>query len=284
MTRIAVVGLGAMGARIAQRLLDAGHALTVYNRTPAKAQPLEAAGAIRAETPAEAARGAELVLSMVSSPAALEAVTDGPDGLAAGLGGAALIDMSTVGPDAVRRLAQALPDGSPLLDAPVLGSTGEAEQGTLQIFVGGPVEVAQRWMPVLSALGTPWHVGDLGAGAAAKLVANSTLLGVLGVLGEAVSLGEGLGLARETVLELLAKTPLAEQARRRSAVLGSDEPPPVRFALSLARKDAELIQDAARGAGRDLRVGDAARRWLADAEAAGDGDADYSVVLRTIAG
>lgn len=137
---------------------------------------------------------------------------------------------------------------------------------------------------MLEALGTPQHVGELGAGAAAKLVANSTLFSVLGALGEAISLGEGLGLSRETIFGVLSGTPLGGQAERRRAVLESDDDPETRFALALARKDAGLVTAAAEQAGRDLRVAAAAERWLADAVDAGHGEDDYSVVLRTIVG
>ena len=193
MTRIAFIGLGAMGSRMACRLVDAGHELAVWNRTRAKADQLADLGATPAATPAEAASQAEIVITMVSNPAALQAVTDGPTGITAGIAGSAtVIEMSTVGPAGVSRLASVLPDGVGLLDAPVLGTLAEAESGALTIFVGGPVPLAERWRPLLTVLGIPLHVGPLGAGAAAKLVANSTLFGVLGVLGEAVALARGL--------------------------------------------------------------------------------------------
>jgi 3-hydroxyisobutyrate dehydrogenase/2-hydroxy-3-oxopropionate reductase len=133
----------------------------------------------------------------------------------------------------------------------------------------------------LSVLGRPLHVGPLGAGTAAKLVANTTLVGVIGLLGEALALGEGLGLARDVVFDVLATTALAQQAeRRRQAVEAGDYPP--RFALYLARKDADLIVEAAAKAGVDVRLVTAARSWLADAEAAGLGAQDYSAVLAQI--
>ena len=284
MTVVAVVGLGAMGSRIARRLLDAGHEVVVWNRTAERAAPLVEAGATAAATPAEAARRAEVVVTMVADPAALRDVTEGPEGTAAGVGAeATAIEMSTVGPDAVRRLASILPAGTGLLDAPVLGSRGEAESGTLRIFVGGPAELAERWTPLLSTLGSPLHVGPLGSGAAAKLVANTTLVGTIGVLGEALALADGLGLSREKAFEVLAATPLAGQAeRRREAIEGGEYPP--RFTLYLARKDAELVVAAAEEAGVDLRLTDAARRWLADADEAGWGDRDYSAVLAWILG
>ena len=285
MTSIAFIGVGAMGGRMAARLLDAGHQLSVHNRTREKAARLAEAGATVADTPAGAAHGAELVITMLADPAALQAVTEGPDGLAAGLApGATVVDMSTVGPDEIARLAAALPDGTGVLDAPVLGSIGEAEDGTLRLFVGGPDELVARWAPTLEALGTVLHAGGPGAGAAAKLVANSTLFGVLGVLGEAVALADGLGLDPEVTREVIGATPVGEQAKRREPVLSGDDAPATRFALSLARKDADLVLRAAEGRGVDLRVAAAARSWLADAEAAGQGEGDYSLVLRTITG
>ena len=281
MSTVAIVGLGAMGSRMARRLLDAGHELVVWNRTPARADELAARGAELAASPADAARGADVVITMVADPAALQAVTEGTDGIAAGADETTtVIQMSTVGPAAISRLAAALPAGR-LLDAPVLGSLAEAEAGELRIFVGGPDELVEEWTPPLSVLGSPLHVGPLGAGSAAKLVANTTLFGTLGVLGEALALADALGLDRNTAFEILASTPLAAQAERRRPSLEAGEYPP-RFSLSLARKDADLIAEAAAAAGLDLRLAEAARSWLREAEEAGLGEADYSAMLARI--
>jgi 3-hydroxyisobutyrate dehydrogenase-like beta-hydroxyacid dehydrogenase len=281
MARVAVVGLGAMGSRIARRFVDAGHELTVWNRDAAKAEPLVAAGASAAQTPAEAARQAEAVVTMVADPEALATVTEGPDGAAAGLSpGSVLVQMSTVGPLALERLAAVVPEPS-LLDAPVLGSIGEVEAGSLRIFAGGQPELVERWTPLLGTLGTVLHVGPVGAGTAAKLVANSTLVGVVGLLGEALALGTALGLPAEVAFDVLEATPLGEQARRRRPAFESGEYPP-RFSLSLARKDADLILDAAAQHELDLKLATAAREWLADAERSGRGADDYSAVLAEI--
>ena len=284
MTEVAVIGMGGMGRRFAGRLLAAGHDVIVWNRTPAKAAELVERGALAAASPADAARRAEAVITVVSDPAALHVVSEGPDGIAAGVDGSTtVIEMSTVGPETVRWLASALPAGTELLDAPVLGSVSEAEEGTLEVFVGGPAPLAERWAPLLSVLGSPIHVGPLGAGASAKLVANATLFGSITVLGEVVSLADQLGLSRDVTFQVLAATPLAGPAeRRRPSIVDSDYP--LRFPLSLARKDAELIVEAARAAGIDLRVLEAARTWLADAEDSGAGDRDYSSVLAKIIG
>jgi 3-hydroxyisobutyrate dehydrogenase/2-hydroxy-3-oxopropionate reductase len=185
--------------------------------------------------------------------------------------------MSTVGPEATARLASLLP-AEALLDSPVLGSVAEVDAGTLSIFVGGQSDLVERWRPLLSTLGAVLRVGGVGAGTAAKLVANTTLIGVVGILGEALALGDALGLSRTTSFAVLGKTALADQAERRRPAIESGDYPP-RFALYLARKDADLIVDAAEQAGLELRLAKAAREWLAEAEEAGLGASDYSAVL-----
>jgi 3-hydroxyisobutyrate dehydrogenase/2-hydroxy-3-oxopropionate reductase len=127
------------------------------------------------------------------------------------------------------------------------------------------------------------HVGSLGAGAAAKLVANSTLFGALGVLGEALALADGLGLSREAAFAVLAGTPIGAQAERRRLAIESGEYPK-RFSLRLGVKDATLVTEAAAAAGADLRLARAARSWLEDANAAGLGERDYSAVIAYILG
>jgi 3-hydroxyisobutyrate dehydrogenase/2-hydroxy-3-oxopropionate reductase len=188
--------------------------------------------------------------------------------------------MSTVGPDSTSRLAALLP-AEALLDSPVLGSVAEVESGTLSVFLGGAPEPVEHWLPVLSTLGTVFHLGPVGAGTAAKLVANTTLVGVIGILGEALALAERLGLSRDAAFEVLDKTALASQAERRRPAVESGEYPP-RFALYLARKDADLILEEAAKTGLELRLTKAADEWLADAENAGLGDKDYSAVLARI--
>ena len=280
MSTVAVLGLGAMGSRIAAQLLSAGHEVAVWNRTADKAEPLVELGANVTASPADAVRGAELTISMLADAEALRAVVDGAEGLAVGLEpGAAVIDMSTVGPAAVEWLEAALPPGTPLLDAPVLGSLLEAESGSLTIFVGGSEELVQQWSPLLGALGTVVHVGPLGSGQAAKLVANTTLFEAVGVLGEALVLAGLLGLSREAAYEIIASTPLAGQAERRRGAIESGEFP-TRFRLSLARKDTDLVADVATGA--DLRLFEVIRERFLEAERDGHGDDDYSVVLARI--
>lgn len=227
MKRVAVVGLGAMGAPLAHRLLGSGFEVSVWNRSPERVAPLAKAGA-----------------------------------------------------SAVARLAEVLPPGAQLLDAPVLGSVTEAASGKLRIFVGGPEPVVERCTPLLRLLGSSLHVGELGAGTAAKLIANNVLFGVLGVLGESLVLGETLGLAPDVLYQVLAATPLAAQAERRRPLIEADGYP-ARFAPALARKDADLVAAVAGDHGLDLGLTAAARDRLAGVESAGRAGQDYSALLAT---
>jgi HAD superfamily hydrolase (TIGR01450 family) len=281
---VAVVGLGAMGSRIAARLLEAGHQVVVWNRSFGKAKPLRERGATVATTPADAAMLADVLITVVADPAALRAVSDGSHGIAAGADAAlTLIEMSTVGPEAVAELAAKMPVGAQLLDAPVLGGIAEAEAGTLTVFAGGPDQAVAAARPLLEQLGTVHHVGPLGSGAAAKLVANAALFGSIALVGEAIALARRLGLPDEATYDVLATTPLAGQAERRRQSITNGEYPR-RFALSLARKDADLIRAAARRRSHELGLLEATRRWLIEAEAAGWGERDYTAMLARIVG
>jgi 3-hydroxyisobutyrate dehydrogenase-like beta-hydroxyacid dehydrogenase len=284
MTRIAFIGLGQMGAPMAARLLEAGHDLSVWNRTRRKADPLVEKGARLATSPGDASEGAEATITMVSTPEVVEEVVLGNDGAAHGMGeGSALIEMSTVGPDAVRSLAGRLRDGVELLDAPVLGSVPQATDGSLKIFVGGADEGFERWRPLLEAFGTPMHIGPLGAGASMKLVANSTLGALMSGLGEALSLADGLGLETSDVLDVLADSAIGVTVRSKRELIRAGVYPP-RFKLTLAAKDLRLVAEAGEAADRDLRVARAARSWLEDADGADLGELDYSAVTAHIRG
>lgn len=279
MAKLAFCGLGQMGAPMAARLLDAGHDVTVWNRTPERAEPLRERGAAVAATPAEAARGAEGAFTMLADPDALEQVVFGKGGLAESLGpGSTVIEMSTVGPAAIAQLAERLPAGVDLVDAPVRGSVAAATEGSLRILVGASDQAFARWAPVLEALGIPTHTGPVGTGAAMKLVNNLTVLGLTGVAAEALALARGLGLETGPALDLLAQTPLGSWVEYVRGKVQSGEYPP-NFKLSLAEKDLRLALDAAAEAGLSLRIADAARSWLADAERAGLDGMDHTAVI-----
>jgi 3-hydroxyisobutyrate dehydrogenase-like beta-hydroxyacid dehydrogenase len=284
MAKLAFLGLGQMGLPMAGRLLEAGHELAVWNRTASKADPLVERGAVAAETPAAAAKDADGVITMLADPEAMEHVVVGSDGAATGMvPGATLIEMSTVGPHAVRDLAGRLPDHVEIIDAPVLGSVPQAEDGSLKVFVGGSKEQFARWREVLGAMGTPVHVGPFGSGASMKLVVNSALGALMTALGEALALADALGLDQEVTLDVLGESQIGVTARSKRERIESGVYPP-NFKLALGAKDLRLVTEEAERAGRELRLAPAARSWLEEADARDLSDLDYSAVVAHIRG
>jgi 3-hydroxyisobutyrate dehydrogenase-like beta-hydroxyacid dehydrogenase len=234
MEHIAFLGLGHMGTPMARRLLGAGHPLTVWNRTAEKAGPLVAEGAALAPSPAEAVRDADVVITMLSGPDALEAVAQAAaESLRPGTH---WIEMSTVGPDAVRRLDARLPEEVTLVDAPVMGSTDKAATGTLGILAGGDADGVEH---VLAHLGKVTRTGPLGSGAALKLVLNSAVISGIAVVAEALRLADTLGLDDGIARTALANGPLAGVVARAYAE-------DVHFDATLAVKDLDLAAKMAR--------------------------------------
>jgi 3-hydroxyisobutyrate dehydrogenase-like beta-hydroxyacid dehydrogenase len=282
-TKIAFLGLGMMGAPMATRLLEAGHDLTVWDRTDEKTRALVDRGAVAATSPAEAAAEVDVAITMLANPEVLERVVF-EGGLALALRpGQVLMDMSTVGPDEIGSVRARVPAGVIVVDSPVRGSVPEASGGKLDIFVGATDEGFERVREILESLGTVHRVGGPGAGAAAKMVTNAALGAAIAAVGEALSLGEIFGLDRSVVLDVLADSPVGPTARAKRANIESDSYPPS-FKLSLALKDMWLVTEAAIAAGRDLKLAEASRAWLDEAAEAGAGDLDFSAVVATILG
>ncbi|MDT4942893.1 MAG: 3-hydroxyisobutyrate dehydrogenase [Pseudonocardiales bacterium] len=284
MSKIAFLGLGNMGTPMARRIMQAGHDLTVWNRTVGRTQQFADGGAFVAATPAEAADGVEFAITMLANPDALDDVLFGADGLANALSpGQTLIDMSTVGPDAFRAAAALLPTGVAAVDAPVRGSIPEATDGRLQIYVGASDEGFERVRAVLGMLGEVHHVGAAGAGAAMKLVVNTALIESIVTVGEALALGHAFGLDQGAVLDVLAESPVGPTMRAKRANVETGHYPP-NFKLSLAAKDMCLAIDAADRAQVDLEAAKTARHWLYQAAKHGADDLDFSAVVATITG
>ncbi|HEY7659599.1 MAG TPA: NAD(P)-dependent oxidoreductase [Actinomycetota bacterium] len=277
MTRVAFLGLGGMGRPMAGRLLEAGHDLAVWNRTPGRDDALVTGGAARAATPAEAARDAEVVITMLTGPSALEEVVFGPDGVASAISPAAtLIDMSTVGPRPVRDAAERLAPAS-VLDAPVFGSVPSAEAGSLTIVVGGEPEVFERHRDLLEVMGTAVHVGPSGVGATVKLVSNAAAIATLASIGELLAMTDRTGIDEAAVLDGLALGPLSSIVERwRERFEGRYDRPD--FPLALAHKDLELVLEEAEGAGVSLTMTRTAAERSAEALAAGLGDRDFGAL------
>ncbi|MFJ3407888.1 NAD(P)-dependent oxidoreductase [Promicromonospora sp. NPDC090134] len=284
MARLAFLGLGQMGTPMVTRLLEAGHKVTVWNRTRAKAEPLVARGATVAAAPADTVAGADAVITMLANPPALEEVLLADDGVVGALRpGQWLIDMSTVGPDTIRSVRDRMPEHVTLVDAPVRGSVPEAIAGQLAIFVGGTPAAFAHVRPLLAPLGTPHHVGGPGAGAATKVVVNLTLGVAVTAFGEALALGDTLDLDRSTLLDVLAETPIGATVRAKRQNVETDSYPP-NFKLRHALKDLRLATDTAVRSGTELNVTAAAQGWLERAAAEGAADLDFSAVVPTILG
>ncbi|MEA2702231.1 MAG: 3-hydroxyisobutyrate dehydrogenase, partial [Actinomycetota bacterium] len=219
-----------------------------------------------------------VVITMLSTPEALEEVVFGPGGLAEGMDeGHTLIDMSTVGPHVVLDLAERVPDDVDVIDAPVLGSIPQATDGTLKVFVGAEPELAEEWKPLLETFGTPIHMGPQGSGAAMKLVTNSILGALMSGLAEALTLSDAFALDQSVVLDILAESPLGVTVRSKRDNIEAGRFPP-NFKLSLAAKDLRLVTGIAETAGLALPLATAARAWFELADSQGLGELDYSAV------
>jgi 3-hydroxyisobutyrate dehydrogenase-like beta-hydroxyacid dehydrogenase len=281
---IAFLGIGFMGRPMAIRLVHDGHDVTVWNRTAEKAEPVIQKGASGASSPAEAVATAEVVVTMLADEPALDQVLFGPRGAVESLrAGHTLVEMSTIGPDAVRRIKDRLPRDVGMIDAPVLGTVPQATDGSLKVFVGGTEEAFERVRPVLEVFGEPRRFGGPGAGAAMKLVVNATLPTIMSALGESLALADGLGLSEDAVLDVLADSAIGVTVRSKRPLIESGEYRP-NFKLHLALKDAVLVQEAAEGSGRTAPVARAAQNWLRAADEAGLGELDYSAVIPHIRG
>lgn len=283
MSSIAVLGLGAMGHAMAARLLGGGHAVTVWNRTRGKDDDLVARGARHAETPAEAVRRAEVVITIVTDAPALDDVLFGAEGAAQAIPQVAtLIEMSTVGPTAIASVTRRLGNIA-VLDAPVLGSVPSVEAGSLVILVSGAPAVFDRHAELLSILGTPLYLGASGTGAWLKLVNNAASIATLVALGELLALTGRAGLETDVVLKGLEVGPLASLiARWRPRLRGEEHAS--RFRLALARKDLAIIFDEARRTGARLSVAEMAATRCDEAIGAGLGDEDFGAVVPYLRG
>jgi 3-hydroxyisobutyrate dehydrogenase len=262
---IAVLGAGRMGAPIARNLLRARFEVSVWNRTPRRAQELVEAGARLAASPADAAGSAGVVLTMLADGDAVTHAMTGPTGALSALRpGAVWIQMATVGVEWTDRLAsRAREHGVEFVDAPVSGSDGPARDAQLMVLASGNDAVRERAQPIFDAIGrrTLW-LGPAGSGTQLKLVLNNWLASITEATAETLALTGALGLEQSLFLEAIAGGPLEAPyaATKGRAMLAREFTPG--FALHLALKDVRLALDAARDRGLELPLADAlARRW-----------------------
>ena len=286
MAEVGYVGLGVMGSGIAKRLLDAGHAVTGWNRTREKAQPLLDSGMRWGDTPREVAERSEIVFTMVTNTAAVRAVTDGPDGILAGLApGKVYVDQSTASPDNTRALAARVAEaGADMLDAPVSGSVITLEQGKLSVMVGGDEDVFNRVLPVLEAIGPKvFHVGPNGAAVTIKIASNLQLAVQMLAFSEGVLLAEKSGIPRAKAVEVLLGTVVASPmvTYRGPFVLG--QPDEAWFNVNMMQKDMILALELGRQLDVPLPTTATTNELLTAARGMGLAEKDFSILFEVLA-
>jgi len=283
--RIGFIGLGVMGRPMAEHLVRAGHQVTVHNRSQGPVRALVGAGAKAASSAAEAADGAEVVITMVPDSPDVEAVVLGERGvLEAARRGLLLIDMSTIRPDTAREVAEAAAArGVRFLDAPVSGGQAGAVEATLSIMVGGSAEDFQAARPLLETLGrTIVHVGPVGAGQTVKAANQLIAAGVIELVSEAIVLLEAHQVEMGPAVEVLAGGLAGNQVLERKAadMLAHRFDPG--FRIDLHHKDLQIVQAAARDAGVAVPVTALVAQMLVSLRSLGRGGLDHGAILTLI--
>jgi len=279
--KIGFLGLGTMGAPMANNLRKSGHSVTVWNRTAGRAETLVKKGARAAATPREAASGQDVVFLCVSDEKAVDAVLDGPDGALAGIAaGTVLVDASTSGVRSARSAEErARAKGVAFLAAPLLGSRAMAEKAQLTVVVGGPTEAREKARPALRAVSARIIELDTAPKAALmKLVVNAVGGAMMAAFGEALALGASGGLEIEKIIETIQASSFHSPLylMKGEQILNKDWSP--RFAVALAEKDQRLAQEAGAAQGAKMPINAAVRRLFADAMESGRGDKDMCCV------
>jgi 3-hydroxyisobutyrate dehydrogenase len=283
---VGFVGLGAMGAGIAKRLLDAGHHVVGYNRTREKAQWLLDTGMRWGETPREVAEATDFVFTMVTNTAAVEAVCEGPYGILAGLSpGKVYVDMSTASPASSRALAARVAEhDAQMLDAPVSGSLSTLEQGKLTVMVGGDRDVFERARPILEAIGPKvFYVGPNGAAVTMKIATNLSLAVQMLAFSEGVLLAEKSGIPRETAVELMLASVIASPMIAYRGPFVLEQPEEAWFDVNMMQKDMQLALELGRELDVPLPTTAVTNEFLTAARGMGLEEQDFAIVFEVLA-
>ncbi len=279
---IGVAGLGNMGAAIAARLIEAGHQVTVWNRTATKARPLAEAGAKVAATPADLCAACEAIITILTDGAAIDAVYNGPDGLLADTAkGKLFIDMSTVAPKVETDLAlKVRAKGAAFVECPVGGSTTPARKGQLLGLMGAESADADRARPILDQLCRKVeHCGPVGAGSAIKLSINLPLMVAWQAYGEAFAIARSVGWPAQRLLDVFCESNGANNGLKTRAgmivkMLEDSDPGPTTFSIANAVKDMRTMISAGEQLGAEMRATKAALSGFEEATRAGIGGSD----------
>ena len=281
--KISVLGMGKMGRAFAARALDRGYDVTVWNRSPGKADELVAHGAVAADSPTAAVPDADAVLVVLADDAAVLDVCLGDDGVLAALGPAAVFsNISTVSPTTAKLLAEAGPDGR-VLDSPVMGSPAAIADGFGRFFIGGPVRGITAADPMWDDLGAGYvHCGPVGAGATMKLVSNLLLITGVAALAEAIETARQNGIPGDLLRTVLAESGVVSPASKLRLESLLDDSHPGWFSPVLARKDLRLAIGLAEEAGVRVRIGPAGEALLTTVVDASEGWPDFSAVIEAL--
>jgi 3-hydroxyisobutyrate dehydrogenase-like beta-hydroxyacid dehydrogenase len=286
MTTVGFVGLGAMGGRVAKRLLDAGYQVTGYNRTGAKAQWLVDAGLRLAASPRAVAEASDFTFSMVTNTAALQAVFEGPDGILSGLGpDKVYVDMSTVSPAMSRTVAeQVAARGARMLDAPVSGSVVTLEQGKLSMMIGGEKAVYERALPVLHAIApTVNYIGENGQAVLMKIAINLNLQVQMMGFCEGLLLAEKGGIPREVAMRALLDSVIASPSLKYRTPFIVTPPDEVWFNVNMMQKDMLLALEMGRQLNVPMQTVAVSNEYLTAARAMGLAEHDFYIVFQVLA-
>lgn len=285
MAKVGFIGLGVMGSRMVKRLLDAGHAVTGYNRTKEKAQPLLVSGMAWGQTPRAAAESNDVIFSIVSDTAALRQIAEGPDGVLAGLGpGKIFVEMSTVSPAVSRELAaKAAAAGAHMLDCPVSGSIATLEAGQLTMMVGGDEAAFKTVELILLDIGQKAaYIGASGLAVSMKVATNLNVAVQILALSESVLLAEKVGIPRATAMEVITNTVVASPLIKYKSAQLLDLPEVAWYSVDMMQKDIKLALELGAEVGASLPSTETAQRVLAFAQEQGWGNKDFAILIQAV--
>jgi 3-hydroxyisobutyrate dehydrogenase-like beta-hydroxyacid dehydrogenase len=286
MANLGFVGLGVMGSQMVNRLLSKGHTVTGYNRTRSKAQWLIDKGMKWADSPRTVSAAADVTFAMVTNSAALAAITDGPDGLLAGLGkGKIFADMSTVSPAASRALAAKVREkGADMVDCPVSGSVITLQEGKLSVMVGGRRDTFDRLKPLLEDIGPKvTYVGDNGLALSMKIATNLSLVVQMLAFSEGVLLAEKSGIAREVAVDVLTHSAVASPMIQYRGPFVLQQPAEAWFDVNMMQKDMLLALEMGRQLDVPLPTTAVSNEFLTAARGMGMAKQDFAVVFDVLA-
>jgi 3-hydroxyisobutyrate dehydrogenase-like beta-hydroxyacid dehydrogenase len=286
MANLGFVGLGVMGGEMVHRLLGKGHNVIGYNRTKSKADWLIKAGMKWGNSPRDVAQSVDIVLSMVTNSAALEAVVEGTEGILAGLApGKIVVDISTVSPEYSRAVAAKVrKTGADMLDAPVSGSVITLQEGKLSVMVGGRRETFENVKPILLDIGPKvTHVGDNGLALVLKIACNLSLAVQMLAFSEGVLLAEKSGISREVAVDVLTNSAIGSPMVKYRGPFVIELPEPAWFDVNMMQKDMLLALELGRKVDVPLPSTSVANEFLTAARGMGLAKEDFAVIFDVLA-